>query len=491
MAILKDLIVQGESRLIGDTIAGDVTADKLAKSGGTSSQFLKADGSVDSNSYATTSQLTTLGTQVNNIEETVSDKQDKLVSGTNIKTINGGSLLDSGNISIPISPFVKGEGTNSAKISRIDNIASGTASFAAGRYVNATAEAAHAEGGGNWPDYDDCRIYATGDGAHAEGFAMHGDVIASGEGAHAEGVSTVASGKGAHAEGRETTASGWNSHAEGDNTEANETTSHVEGSFSKANGVASHAEGIHTTASGNYSHTEGYYTYANNGSAHAEGNYTSARGDSSHAEGSHTTAIGVASHAEGLYCSTNNINEHAQGRYNKSNHSSNVFGSGGNTTHSIGIGTGADAAGRKNAVEVMENGDMYVIGLGGYTGMNANTLNARTIQKVITDLNKSGLFLNMESMVITENETPVAEFLETYLLSDISQVEDAIFGRYKGVSFDSDGDSPMFIFAGSNYNDGDETTHAYFQCGNTKIQIIERYDANDDETYFRLISNWN
>ena len=42
----------------GDTtITGEVTATKLIKSGGTSAQFLKADGSVDSNTYATSSSL--------------------------------------------------------------------------------------------------------------------------------------------------------------------------------------------------------------------------------------------------------------------------------------------------------------------------------------------------------------------------------------------------------------------------------------------------
>jgi hypothetical protein len=66
------------------TVSGSVTATSFIKSGGTSSQFLKADGSVDSNSYATSSQL--------------SGKQDALVSGTNIKTINSTSLLGSGDI---------------------------------------------------------------------------------------------------------------------------------------------------------------------------------------------------------------------------------------------------------------------------------------------------------------------------------------------------------------------------------------------------------
>ena len=84
MAELKNLIVEGDSRLIGDTNANKITATSFVKEGGTSSQFLKANGSVDSNTYATTSQL--------------SGKQDTLVSGQNIKTVNGVSILGSGNL---------------------------------------------------------------------------------------------------------------------------------------------------------------------------------------------------------------------------------------------------------------------------------------------------------------------------------------------------------------------------------------------------------
>ena len=41
----------------GDTMTGNLTAPSFIKTGGTSSQFLKADGSVDSNTYATTSDV--------------------------------------------------------------------------------------------------------------------------------------------------------------------------------------------------------------------------------------------------------------------------------------------------------------------------------------------------------------------------------------------------------------------------------------------------
>ena len=52
MAILKDLIVQNAARVIGP-----VYANSFIKAGGTSSQFLKADGSVDTNTYALSSSI--------------------------------------------------------------------------------------------------------------------------------------------------------------------------------------------------------------------------------------------------------------------------------------------------------------------------------------------------------------------------------------------------------------------------------------------------
>lgn len=59
------------------TIVGDLEATTIKKTSGTSTQFLKADGSVDTTTY-----------------------QPTLVSGTNIKTVNGNSLLGSGDLTV-------------------------------------------------------------------------------------------------------------------------------------------------------------------------------------------------------------------------------------------------------------------------------------------------------------------------------------------------------------------------------------------------------
>ena len=59
-------------------------------------QFDVVNGRIDSISSVLDSALT----DIENVETTVADKQNTLVSGTNIKTVNGNSLLGSGNIEI-------------------------------------------------------------------------------------------------------------------------------------------------------------------------------------------------------------------------------------------------------------------------------------------------------------------------------------------------------------------------------------------------------
>lgn len=167
-------------------------------------------------------------------------------------------------------------------------------------------------------------------------------------------------------------------------------------------GLGANAEGYDTTASGDYgSHAEGYGNIASRDAAHAEGSKTTASGIASHSEGSRTTATatnshaegkssqanGYSSHAEGTNTETRNNSEHAQGSFNTSHRNTTVFdGNSGNTLHSIGIGTANNA--RKNAIEVMQNGDMYLLGIGGYQGTNIKSQDAtiKTLQEYILSL---------------------------------------------------------------------------------------------------------
>lgn len=185
-----------------------------------------------------------------------------------------------------------------------------------------------------------------------------------GDGAHSEGVNTKATQRGSHAEGRDTYAAGQYSHAEGRETEA----------F-----YASHAEGRGSKATGDVSHAEGLGTYAIGDHTHAEGQNTHAVGLNAHAEGLRGWANGQHSHAEGVDTVTSNTAEHAEGKFNKSNKADGSFGSAGNTLHSIGIGI--SASDRKNAFEIMQNGDAYLLGVGGYDGKNPAA--SKAVQQII------------------------------------------------------------------------------------------------------------
>lgn len=157
-------------------------------------------------------------------------------------------------------------------------------------------------------------------------------------------------------------------------------------------GKYSHSEGFHNSSPKNYSHSEGSGNIAGGICSHVEGRNNEADGECSHAEGEstiadyyshsegyHTKAGSMYTHAEGYYTQAKNNYEHAQGKYNKSDKGN---GTQNMTIHSIGIGINDND--RKNAVEVMQNGDNYVYGIGGYDGTNYSE--AQTLQEVVNSL---------------------------------------------------------------------------------------------------------
>lgn len=282
--------------------------------------------------------------------------------GTN-STASGNAAHAEGNNSKSSGSAAHAEG--------IQTEAVGNGAHAEGNKTTVDGSAAHAEGYecnavGNYTHAEGRSTKALFDGAHSEGYQTEADNV----GAHSEGYGTKASGYAAHAEGRNTIAGGDNSHAEGYQNEAYGNAAHVEG-YNNQVGTEeqpanyAHAEGSGTKAESANAHAEGSGTVASGGNAHAEGNNTQANGQSSHSEGFNTVANGLYSHAEGYYTITTNPEEHAQGSYNVSN-SGSIDKS---TIHSIGIG-GSEIS-RANAVEVMQNGDVYIKRIGGYNGKNA------------------------------------------------------------------------------------------------------------------------
>ncbi len=317
---------------------------------------------------------------------------------------------------------------NNAKVIEHMGTASGQYSHAEGIHCNAGGTGSHAEG---------FRTYARSY-SHAEGSTT----MAKQEYSHAEGGGTMTFGYNSHAEGSTTVAYNNASHAEGVGSKTNAsftitgdanaiiystsashnlkigdiiayddvhskviridtpTNFRVDKTLSStalsgasvtiikgiAYGAVSHSEGWYNIAAGSGSHAEGYYTVADGSYAHAEGYYTATHYQASHAEGDHTVTDSLYSHAEGSYTKTVNLYEHAQGSYNMSHKVNTTFGNAGNTLSTIGIGTTNNN--RKNAVEIMQNGDVYITGIGNYDG--SNYIDASTLQEVVNNSGGGG-----------------------------------------------------------------------------------------------------
>lgn len=145
----------------------------------------------------------------------------------------------------------------------------------------------------------------------------------------------------------------------------------------RVSGNCSHLEGSNSYVTTNYSHSEGYFNSdcVSTGAAanHLEGQFNAVLVNDNNQQ---------AIHLEGRGNQVQNYAEHAQGSYNKSNSGSSDSSK---TLHSIGIGT-KDL--RKNAQEVMMNGDFYVVGVGGYDGTNPES--SKTLQEVIGESGSGG-----------------------------------------------------------------------------------------------------
>lgn len=296
--------------------------------------------------------------KVNRQQTEIDNKQDQLVSGTNIKTINGNNIIGSGNLQIEAGSGGGvgwyGEGSNSEVFNDPDNISKGDYSHSEGHTNIVSGDYSHVEGTAN---------KVIGTSSHSEGWSN----INFGNNSHTEGARNMANGGQAHAEGYITIADGNQAHTEGQGTETELTiniesvsdntftcdndfnindilyfkednviylvtkatsekittvnklvtissgqktvykrtagaiadNSHSEGLNTKSIGNQSHSEGNGTIASGNSSHTEGTNTIASGLNTHAEGNNTISSGENSHVEGNNSKAIGMHTHAEG------------------------------------------------------------------------------------------------------------------------------------------------------------------------------------------------
>lgn len=167
------------------------------------------------------------------------------------------------------------------------------------------------------------------------------------------------------------------------------------GSTCTGTGPYNYNFGSSNTFTGSYNIQAGYFNKA-------YGNVNCNIGEFHSATGIHNIALGLGgainascAFAAGEYVSLQNANEVGLGKFNKSSKATSTWGNAGNTL--LSVGDGATSTARSNAFEIMQNGDIYVKGLGGYNG--ANTLEATTkpLQSVLENVTDGMNYLEAET----------------------------------------------------------------------------------------------
>lgn len=121
----------------------------------------------------------------------------------------------------------------------------------------------------------------------------------------------------------------------------------------------------------------------------------------------------------GRHTLTSNPNEVAMGRYNYTR----TEGGSGNTLVSIGNGTEDPASGRSNAFEVLDNGKVYIDGVGGYDGRYIE--NHKSVSEVISDLENgkqdvltAGENVTIENNVISAHQPDLTPYATTEAMNE-------------------------------------------------------------------------
>ena len=214
------------------------------------------------------------------------------------------------------------------------------------------------------------------------------------------------------------------------------------------------------------------------------------------------SSSGAFAVAEGEETIAQNDAEHAEGKYNKSNKKTDgttAQNAAGTTIHSVGIGTSGND--RKNAFEIMQNGDVYVKGVGGYDGTNAGAASTRKVQDVLPNNTEhiyvvcracSGTYGSM-SRVSTQggvvhfklwNPATCEEKEESYAIPANGVVEAYIpFGTVYQVWSTKSGYGASFrpVFTASNANGGTKYVHLWnLPTGVYKMGYAALYDSEDN-----------
>ena len=242
--------------------------------------------------------------------------------------------------------------------------------------------------------------------------------------------------------------------------------------LSTASGDYSHSEGYRTKAAGASSHAEGDNATASGNQSHAEGRETQASGDNSHAEGYQTKALQFHSHAEGFGTEAKNYSEHAEGSFNVSHEHPTLPSK--RTVHSVGIGT--SDTDRRNAMEIMKNGDVYVLGIGGYDGTNLETV--KTVQEVAEEVVNAVQikYTDLKSLRDAGKLVPGQQYRITDYTCTTTQANTKSAGHQFDIIVTADDESTLNEEARAIKHEGD----AYF--ANSKLSAWRLWYCLDNDT---------
>jgi hypothetical protein len=265
----------------------------------------------------------------------------------------GNKTVASGKYALAMGSYSEASGFNSTAL--------GHASIAQGNYSTALGHASIAQG-----------LYSTATGNKTEAvgessFTSGSETKATKKYATAMGYLTEATGENATAIGHKTIASGITSIAFGSETIASGTGSIALGRKTTASGMGSTSMGFSTVALGDYSTALGYETLAGGKYSTALGSHTKASGENSTAMGNKTIASGINSTALGNYTLANAVNSVAMGLYTTTvSPNSLVIGQYnddyGIKTQLFQIGNGDSSGFRRNAFEILKNGNGRISG---------------------------------------------------------------------------------------------------------------------------------
>ena len=280
-------------------------------------------------------------------------KQDTLVSGTNIKTINGNSLLGSGNIVISGGGGLWTSGTGTNSLLSPEAASSG-----------ATAPGEGALNAGHFAT-NSSNYQSIANGKYSASFGTNNYVW--GENATGFGANNTVNGKNAFAVGDTNITAGISSFAGGQNSRASGTASlafNGQATATKAIAINGAASGIASTGIGATSN---------------------AGADNSTAIGYFATTVGNADYSVSLGYGTQTYNEGetALGNYNTV-YSADTYNSPREQSF-FTIGNGTASAARSNVLEIKKNNDLYLDGVGGFTGNNSNTAGIKPLQTVLNE----------------------------------------------------------------------------------------------------------